>query len=73
MKAKKKQKKYEELWRKMRHLTKPITKNSDDYYEKQMKINVNLDDELPLNKTIETPTITKLFYMKIINIIHKFS
>ena len=29
-----------------------ITKNSDDYDEKHMKINFNSDDELPLNKTI---------------------
>ena len=29
-----------------------ITKNSDDYDEKYMKINFNSDDELPLNKTI---------------------
>ena len=29
-----------------------ITKNSDDYDEKHMKINFTSDDELPLNKTI---------------------
>ena len=29
-----------------------VTKNSDDYDEKYMKINFNSDDELPLNKTI---------------------
>ena len=35
-----------------------ITKHSDDYDEQYMKIKFNSDDELPLNKTIESPTIT---------------
>ena len=37
-----------------------ITKNSDDYDydEKYMKIKVNSDNELPLNKTVEIPTMT---------------
>ena len=34
-----------------------ITKNSDDYDEKYMKIKFNSDDELPLNKAIETPSM----------------
>ena len=41
-----------------------------------MKIKYNLDDELPLNKTIEIPTMTivvrAIFFMKIANITHKF-
>ena len=41
MRAKKKIKKYEKLW---------ITKNSDNDYEKYMKIKFNSTDELPLNK-----------------------
>ena len=45
--------KYEELWSKIRELIRPITKNSDDYDEKYMKIKFYSDDELPLNKTIE--------------------
>ena len=53
MRAKKKFKKYEELWSKIRDLIKSITKNSDDYEEKYMKIKFNLDEELPLNKMIE--------------------
>ena len=53
MRAKKKLKKYEELWSKIRDLIKSITKNSDDYEEKYMKIKFNSDDELPLNKMIE--------------------
>ena len=51
-------KKYEELWVKMRDLIRSITKNSDDYDEKDMKIKLNSDDKLPLNKTIEIPTMT---------------
>ena len=35
-----------------------ITKNSDDYDEKYMKIKFNLDDELSLNKTTEISTMT---------------
>ena len=54
---KEKIKKYEELWRKIRNLIRSITKNSDDYDEKYVKIKFNLDDELPLNKTIEIPTM----------------
>ena len=34
-----------------------ITKNSDDHDEQYMKIKFNSDDELPLNKTIEIPTV----------------
>ena len=57
---KEKIKKYEELWIKIRDLISSITKNSDDYDydEKYIKIKFDLDDELPLNKTIEIPTIT---------------
>ena len=43
----------EKLRSKMRYLIRSITKNSDDYDEKYMKIKFNSDDELPLNKTIE--------------------
>ena len=54
MKAKKKKKKkYEELCSKIRDLIRPITKNSDNYDEKYMKIKYDSDDELPLNKTFE--------------------
>ena len=50
-------KKYEELWIKIRNLIRSITKNLDDYDEKYMKIKFNLDEELPLNKTIEIPSM----------------
>ena len=49
MKAKK------EFWSKIRDLIRLIIKSSKDYGEKYMKIKFNLYDELPLNKTIETP------------------
>ena len=45
MKAKKKFLKYEELWSKIRDLIRSITKNSDDYDEKYVKIKFNLDDK----------------------------
>ena len=56
--SKEKIKKYEELWIKIGDVIMSITKTSDDYDEKYMKIKFNTDDELPLNKTIEIPTIT---------------
>ena len=58
--SKEKIEKYEELWIKIRDLIRSITKNSDDYDydEKYMKIKLNSDDGLPLNKTVEIPTIT---------------
>ena len=51
MTAKKKLKKYEELYIKIRDLIRSITKNSDDYDydEKYMKIKFDSDDELPQN------------------------
>ena len=44
MKAKRNKKKYEELWIKMRDLIRSITKNSDDYGEKYMKVKFTSDD-----------------------------
>ena len=74
--SKEKIKKYEELWSKTRDLIRSVTKNADDYDEKYMKIKFNSDGELPLNKTIEIPGMTivvRAFFMKIKNIIHRFS
>ena len=48
----------EELWSKIKDFIRLITKNSDDYNEKYMKIKSNSNDELPLNKTIKIPTMT---------------
>ena len=44
---------YGELWGKIRDIINSITKNSDDYDEKDMKIKFNWDDKLPLNETME--------------------
>ena len=49
--------KYEELWNKIRDLIKSVAKHSDEYGEKYIKIKFNSDDELPLNKTVEIPSI----------------
>ena len=61
----------------MRDLIRSITKNSDDYNGKYMKTKFNSDDELPLNKTIEIHSmiieLLELLFIKITNIIHKFS
>ena len=54
---KEKIKNYEELWIKIRDLIRSITKNSDDYDEMYMKIKFNSVDKLPLNKTIEIPSM----------------
>ena len=66
-------KKYEELWSKTGDLIRLVTKTSDDYDEKYVKIKFNSEDELPLNKTIEIPSMIELFFMEIANIIHRFS
>ena len=55
MKAKKK---YGKLRSKIKYIIRLITKNSDDYDEKYMKIKFNSDGKLPLGKTIEIPAIT---------------
>ena len=63
MKAKGNIKIYEELRSNIRltsDLISLITKNPDDYDEKYIKIKFNLDDELPLNKAIETPAMVIL-------------
>ena len=61
--------------REIRDLISSITKNSDDYDEKYMKIKFNSDGELPLNKTIKirSMVIVARLLMKITNIIHKIS
>ena len=56
--SKEKIKKYEEIWSKIRDLIRSITKNSDDYYERYVKIKFNSDNELPLNKRIEILSMT---------------
>ena len=44
--------KCEGLWSKIRDSVRSITKTSDDYDDKNMKINFNSYRELPLDKTI---------------------
>ena len=56
--SKEKIKKYEKLWSKIKDLITSMTKNSGDHDEKYIKIKINSDDELTLNKTIEIPTMT---------------
>ena len=58
MKAKKKQKKYEQLWIKIRDVIRSITKNLDEYDEKYMKNKFHSDDNLSLNKTIKIRIMT---------------
>ena len=53
-----KEKTYEQLWIKIEDLIRLITKNSDDYDKNYMKIKLNSDDKLPLNKAIEIPNMT---------------
>ena len=55
--SKEKNKEYERLWNKIRDSIRSITENLDHYDEKNMKIKLNSDDELPLNKTIEIPSM----------------
>ena len=65
-------KKYEELRSKIRDLISSITKNSDSYYEKCMKIKFNSHDKLPLNKTMEIHNMARVVravFIKKINII----
>ena len=38
---------YEALWNTIRDLIRSITNNLDNYAEKHMKIDFNLDDDLP--------------------------
>ena len=46
------------MWSKVRDIIRSITKNSDDYDEKYVKIKFNSDDKLPLNRAIEISTMT---------------
>ena len=55
--CKEKYKNYGKLWIKIRDLIRLITKNSDDYDQKCMKIKFNSDNELTLNKMIKIPSI----------------
>ena len=41
------------MWIRIRDLIRLVTKKSNDYDKKYIKIKFDSDDELPLNKTIE--------------------
>ena len=49
---------YGKLWSKVKDLIRSVTKNSDNYDKKYMKIKFDSDNNLPLNKTIEIPIMT---------------
>ena len=74
--TKKRIKKYEELWSKIRNLIRSITKKSDVYAEKYMKNKFDSDHDLFLKKMIEiynVKIVVGAIFMKITNIIRKFS
>ena len=52
--------KYEEPWNKIRDLIRSITDNSDNFDEKCIKIKFNLDDDLPLKKTLGLYYMTRI-------------
>ena len=54
-------KKYEELWKKIKDLTRSINDNLDYYYEKCLKINFNLGN-LRLKKTLELDNIIRCVF-----------
>ena len=55
---------YEEMWSKIRDLIRSITKNSDVFDEKHMKIKFDWDDDFPLNDLLRIATIVvrAIFY-----------
>ena len=58
MRTKTKLKNTKNFWVKSQIALGSIIKNTDNYDEKYMKIKFNSDDKLPLNKTIEIPSMT---------------
>ena len=54
------------MWIKISDLVRSVTKKSYDYDEKYIKIKLDSDDKLPLNKTIEIPVkvivVRAIFY-----------
>ena len=59
-------KKYEELRSKIKDLIRSVTKNADNYDKKYIKIKINSNGELPLNKMTEihgmVPTAVAFFH-----------
>ena len=46
-------KKYKELWDKIIYLIRSIINNSNNYDKKYIRINLHLDNELPLSNTLK--------------------
>ena len=51
--SKEKIKKYDERWIQIRDLIGSVTKKSNDYDEKYIKIKLNSNDTLPVNKDLK--------------------
>ena len=49
-----------------------MTKNSDDYDKTHMKMKLDLDDELSLNKIPSMIIVVRAVFHEVTNIIHKF-
>ena len=67
--SKEKIKGYEEWWSKIRDLIRWMTKNSDGYDEKDVKIKFNIDNKLPLIKTPSMIIVVRAVFIKIKNIL----
>ena len=69
-------KKYGELWKKIRDITRSITNNSHNYDDRHMEIKFNSDCDLPLKKALKlyelTIVVTSVFHEGH-NTIQKFS
>ena len=51
--------KYEEVWSKIRSEIKTLNGGKELFYEKDYaRIEINTDDDLPLNKQLKFPTLT---------------
>ena len=63
-------KNYEELWTKIRDLIRSVSKKSDDYDEKYMKTKLDSGNKLEIHVMVID---VRAFFIKMTNIIHKFS
>ena len=66
--------KYTKLWDGIKNSNEKINNTSGEYEKDFMKIKINADDNLPLNKPLKlhNMTITIRSVWKMVNIIHKF-
>ena len=66
------------MWNKIKNLIRSVTRKSDDYDEKYLKMKFYSDDKLPLNKTREIQVKVLVvraiyfFFIEIANITHNF-